>query len=89
MAVLPIPGKIYINDFPDKALYVIKRNSVVIGEFQGLINTDENGNHVAFLYGTTVQSGDIITADYFTPVTVVSTDIDTYNGKPEIIKAYY
>lgn len=52
-------------------------------------NTDEDGKHVAFLYDTDVQSGDVITAEYDKPITVISTGIDTYNGKPEIIKAYY
>ncbi|RDY30326.1 hypothetical protein [Lachnotalea glycerini] len=89
MGVLPIPGKIYLNDFPDKAIYTVKRNDTIIGEFNGLTNDDEGGCHIAFLYGSDIQIGDIITAAHFSPITVVSTSIDTYNGKPEIIKAYY
>lgn len=89
MGLLPVPGKIYLNDFPDKTLYTITRNNVIVGKSDGLTNRDEDGKHIAFLFGTDIQIGDVISADYIKPVTVNLTGIDTYNGKPEIIKAYY
>jgi hypothetical protein len=89
MGFLPIPGEMYINDFPDKASYTVLRNNTVMGNFEGLTNKDEDGNHVAFLYGADIQIGDILTADYVKPIQVKSTEIDTYEGNPAIIKAYY
>lgn len=89
MSFLPVPGKIYLNDFPDKTSYTITRNNVFLGKSDGLTNKDEEGNHIAFLFGTDIQVSDVISSDYTKPVTVISTGIDTYNGNPEIIKAYY
>lgn len=89
MGVLPIPGKIYLNDFPDKSTYSIYRANNLITKADGLTNTDESGNHIAFLYGTDVIAGDTIQAKNGISYLVKFTDIDDYNGKHSIIKAYY
>ena len=89
MGSLPIPGEMYINDFPDKSLYTVIRENHTVGNYDGLPNEDEDGRHIAFLYGADIQNGDMLSAEYKRSITVVSTDIDTYNGKPSIIKAYY
>jgi len=89
MGMIPIPGKMYLNDFPDKITYTIVRNGEIISKSDGLTNDDENGNHIAFLYGTDIQTGDTISSDFSGKYQVKSTGIDTYRGNPEIIKAYY
>lgn len=89
MGFLPIPGEMYLNDYPDKARYAIYRADSLIAETDGLTNTDEDGKHFAFLYGTDVAAGDVIKTRSGRTYAVKFTDTDDYNGKPAIIKAYY
>lgn len=89
MGFLPIPGEIYLNDFPDKSSYSIYRSGNLIANAEGLTNSDEDGKHIAFLYGTNVIAGDVIQAKNGKSYTVSFTDTDEYNGEPSIIKAYY
>lgn len=89
MGFLPIPGEIYLNDFPDKSAYSIYRSGNLIASAEGLTNSDEDGNHIAFLYGTNIIAGDVIQSKNGKSYTVTFTDTDEYNGKPSIIKAYY
>lgn len=89
MGFLPVPGKVYLNDFPDKSVYSIYRSDSLVARAEGLTNSDEDGKHIAFLYGTDVISGDVIQAKNGKTFTVNFTDIDEYNGKPSIIKAYF
>ena len=89
MGFLPIPGEIYLNDFPDKSTYSIYRSGNLIAKVDGLTNSDEDGKHIAFLYGTDVIVGDVIQAKSGKSYTVISTDTDEYDGEPSIIKAYY
>lgn len=89
MGILPVPGEIYLDDFPDKAPYAISRNGQHVSVYDGLTNTDDGGNHVAFLYGSDIQAGDFISSPDGFSFTVKSTGIDTYEGKPSIVKAHY
>lgn len=89
MGFLPIPGEMYLNDFPDKACYSIYRNDVLVTKADGLTNSDEDGKHFAFLYGTDVIAGDVIQTNSGRTYVVKFTDTDDYNGKPAIIKCYY
>lgn len=89
MGFLPIPGEMYINDFPDKTCYSIYRNNDIVSKSDGLTNSDEDGKHIAFLYGTDVIAGDVIRSVNGKSYVVKYTDTDEYNGKPTIIKAYY
>ncbi|MCM1246457.1 MAG: hypothetical protein NC293_12520 [Roseburia sp.] len=89
MGFLPIPGEMYLNDAPDKTHYSILRSGNLASQADGLTNTDEDGKHIAFLYGTDVVSGDTIQTANGKSYTVKFTDTDDYNGKPAIIKAYY
>ncbi len=89
MGVLLIPGEMYLNDFPDKSSYSIYRNDNLIAEADGIINSDEDGKHIAFLYGTDVMAGDKIRSSNGKSYVVEFTDVDEYNGKPAIIKAYF
>lgn len=89
MGFLPIPGEIYLNDFPDKTCYSIYRNNDLVTKADGLTNTDEDGKHIAFLYGTDVAAGDNIRSNDGKFYDVKFTDTDDYSGKPSIVKAYY
>lgn len=89
MGFLPIPGKMYLNDFPDKSCYSIYRNNELTSNSEGIMNSDEDGKHFAFLYGTNVSAGDVIQLKNGKSYVVKFTDTDDYNGEPAIIKAYY
>ncbi|WP_338754240.1 hypothetical protein [Bacillus sp. FJAT-52991] len=90
MASLPIPAKIYFNDFSfDLVTYSIKRNSEVIASAQGLSNKDEDGTHIGFLIDTDIKVGDVLISPYNESFVVSRIGYDTYNGNPEMIKAYY
>lgn len=89
MGFLPIPGEMYINDFPDKICYSIYRNDTLLTKTDGLTNSDEDGKHIAFLYGTDINAGDKIQTANGKSYIVKFIDTDDYNGKPAIIKAYY
>ncbi len=89
MGFLPIPGEMYLNDFPDKSCYFIYRNNKLIVKSYGLTNSDEDGKHIAFLYGTNVVAGDTIQSTNGKSYIVKFTDTDYYNENPAIIKAYY
>lgn len=89
MAELPVSAKTYFDDFSFALLsYKIKRSGSVISTLQGLSNDDEYGSHIAFLYGSDIQTCDILSGDgneYF----IKEVKTDTYKGNPELIKAYY
>lgn len=89
MGFLPVPGEIYLNDFPDKSCYSIYRNDVFVAKSDGLTNSDEDGKHIAFLYGIDIIAGDTIQAVNGQSYIVKFVDTDDYNGKPAIVKAYY
>lgn len=89
MGIIPIPAEMYFNDFPDKMSYSVMRDSKLICVADGLTNTDEDGRHIAFLYGIDVQSGDTLSTSYGDIYVVRTVSIDTYNGKPALTKAYY
>ena len=89
MGFLPIPGEMYLNDFPDKSVYSIYRSGNLIAKVDGLTNSGENGKHIAFLYGTDIIAGDTIQSKNGKSYIVRFTKTDEYNGHPSIIKAYY
>lgn len=89
MATLPIPAKMFFDDFSfDLVTYQIERNSKAVTSTKGLANKDEHGKHIYFLIGTDVQIGDTLRSNNESFV-VGRIDYDTYNGTPEMIKAYY
>ncbi|MEA0555600.1 hypothetical protein U1P98_12820 [Lysinibacillus irui] len=89
MAALPIPANQYFNDFSfDLIEYEVKRKNVIVGNFKGLLNKDENGRHIAFLMDASILPGDVLTASHQSFV-IRSIEHDHYNGTPELLKAYY
>lgn len=90
MASLPIPAKIYFNDFSfDLVTYSVKRNSEIVASIQGLANKDEDGKHIGFLIGSDIKTGDVLTSSDNEYFIVTRISYDTYNGNREMIKAYY
>ncbi len=89
MASLPVPAKTFFNDFVfDLLNYGIERNSIIIATLQGLANKDEDGKHIAFLLPCDVQVGDVL-INGSRRFAVKNIEFDLYNGRPELLKAYY
>lgn len=89
MTSLPVSAKTYFDDFAfDLVEYSVKRNSNVIGSYQGLLNEDEDGHHIAFLIGADIKVGDVLTAGNKSYI-IKSIDFDTYNGNSELMKTYF
>lgn len=89
MASLPIPAKDFFRDFDFDLLdYKVLRASQRVAELKGMLNKDDDGQHIAFLLGFDILPGDILAHGPKT-YTIKSVDFDTYNGNPEMIKAYY
>ncbi|EPY07450.1 hypothetical protein PAALTS15_10005 [Paenibacillus alvei TS-15] len=89
MATLPVPARIFFNDFAFELVdYSVKRNSEVVSSASGL-PSDENGRrYIAFLMDASIICGDILTSDSGS-FEVTEIAYDSYNGKPDMIKAYY
>lgn len=89
MASLPVSAKTYFKDFAfDLVNYDIERNSNIIATLQGLANKDEGGKHIAFLLPCDIQIGDVLMHENLR-LLVKNIEVDTFDGKPELLKAYY
>jgi len=89
MGVLPIPAKMYFDDFSFELLnYALIRNSQTISNLNGLIDSDEDGKHIKFLIGPDIAVNDVLSLGNKSYI-VSSIEFDTFNGKLEIIKAYF
>lgn len=88
MAELPVSGDQFFRDFSFSLLeYQVMRSGKLVSTLKGMTN-DENGeNYIAFLYGAEIREGDVLISDETHVVRKVK--VDTYHGKPEMIKAYY
>lgn len=93
MGILPVPAKLFFEDFSNDLLtYEIYNFQEQIGVFEGLENTDESGKHIEFLVEDkpNIQVGNTITTqDKLNKYTVKNIEYDHYDGKPELLKAYY
>lgn len=86
MSELPVSAKTYFDDFSFSLIsYKIKRSNSTL---QGLPNDDEYGTHIAFLYGADIQIGDVLFGDG-EEFYIKKVKTDTFQGNPELIKAYY
>lgn len=89
MGILPIPAKMYFDDFSfDLINYSLIRNSQTITNLNGMIDSDEDGKHIKFLIGSDIKINDVLSSGNKSYI-VSSIDFDTFNGNVEIIKAYY
>lgn len=93
MGHLPIPAKMLFNDFANEVLeYNVLDNGAVIGTYRGLSNSDEDGKYIGFLADDNpviVVNNVICTTDGLEKYQVRQIAYDRYNGKPELLKAYY
>lgn len=93
MSVLPVPASVFFNDFAfDLVNYNIQSDDEIIGSYKGLSNSDEDGNYIGFLISDNpdVSIGNTIcTTDNSKKYQVKNISADTYNDKPELLKAYY
>ena len=93
MGHLPIPAADFFKDFAFDVLeYKVLVNNAVIGTYQGLSNTDEDGNYIGFLMKDQpkISIGDTITTiDGLESFNVRKVSYDRYKGNPELLKAYY
>lgn len=93
MGHLPIPAKMFFNDFANDVLeYNVLDNDTVVGTYRGLANSDEDGRYIGFLVcdNPDISVGNILcTTDGFDKYLVRQISCDRFNGKPELFKAYY
>ncbi len=93
MGHLPIPAVQLFKDFTSEILEynVLDRNSIT-GTYRGLPGDDEEGTYIGFLMKDQPQisvSNTLCTADGLESFTVCHISYDRYNGKAELLKAYY
>ncbi|NCC16569.1 MAG: hypothetical protein EOM28_09500 [Clostridia bacterium] len=93
MGILPIPAKLFFEDFSsDLITYEIFNSQEQTGVFQGIENSDESGRHIGFLVEDkpNIQIGNTITTqDKLNKYTVKNVEYERFAGKPELLKAYY
>ena len=93
MGHLPIPAAMFFDDFASEVLeYSIFADGKVIGTYRGMSNSDEDGNYIGFLMSDhpQISVGNIIsTTDELESFTIQQISYDRYNGKAELLKAYY
>lgn len=93
MGFLPIPAGMFFEDFEQDVLeYNILDHDALISTYRGLSNSDEGGNYIGFLMSDQPQIsiGNIIrTADGLESYKVSQISYDRYEGKAELLKAYY
>lgn len=88
MASLPVPGEQYFRDFAFDAVdYSIERNGTVIASVRGLSNSEYGQAYIHFPLGTDIRPGDVLVSGN-TRFNVRTVEADTYNGKPDLLKAY-
>lgn len=93
MGNLPVPANIFFADFASDILeYNIMDNNALIATYRGLPNSDEGGDYIGFLMSDqpNISVGNTInTSDCLETFKIIQISYDRYNGKPELLKAYY
>jgi hypothetical protein len=93
MGYLPIPVDMYFEDFAMEVLeYNVLNNNNVIGTYQGLSNSDEDGTYIGFKMSDQplISVGNTLcTVDGLEEYQIIKVSYDRYEGKPELLKAYY
>jgi len=86
MAELPIPGSIYLSDFPSERFQVMRNNSLVT-EINGVSNFEHGRHYVHFPLNSDIKVGDTMILEGISRK-ATEIDTDTYLGKPELMKVY-
>lgn len=93
MGHLPIPASMLFSDFSFDVLeYNIIDNKNIVATYRGLSDSDEDGNYIGFIASEQPQisvGNTISTIDGIESFKVIKIAYDRYNGKPELLKAYY
>lgn len=93
MGYLPIPADMYFEDFAMAVLeYNVLDNNNVIGTYQGLSNSDEDGTYIGFKMSDQPQisvGNTLCTVDGLKKYQIIKVSYDRYEGKPELLKAYF
>ncbi len=93
MGYMPIPADMLFKDFAMKVLeYNVLTNNSVAGTYQGVPGDDEDGEYIGFRMSDQPQIsvGDTLcTVDGLENYHVTKVSFDRYEGKPELLKAYY
>lgn len=93
MGHLPIPAAMFFDDFASEVLeYNVIDNGNDVGTYRGMSNSDGDGDYIGFLVNDQphVSVGNTITtSDGLEMFKIVQISYDRYNGKPELLKAYY
>lgn len=93
MGFLPIPAAMLFKDFSFEVLeYTVLDGNITVGTYCGLYGSDENGRHISFLMSDQPQisvGNTLRTSDGLESFTIRKISYDRYNGKAELLKAYY
>lgn len=81
-----------INSFIERSgiMYSIERNSKIISEHKGLINTEQSTGkrYIGFYPDVDIQTGDFVTNPFGDKYYVSNREIQTFTGKPHQLKCY-
>ena len=93
MGCLPIPVDMYFEDFAMDVLeYNVLNNNNVTATYQALSNIDEDGPYIGFKMSDQPQisvGNTLCTTDGLEKYQIIKVSYDLYEGKPELLKAYY
>ena len=93
MGHMPISADMLFQDFAMEVLeYNVLNDKSVVGTYPGIPGDDENGNYIGFRMDDQPQisvGNALRTVDGLEHYQVTSVSYDRYNGKPELLKAYY
>ena len=89
MPEIPIPAEIYFKDFAfDLVKYKVERKGKSIATIEGLPNIESGERYIHFPLGSDIAVGDELCSGT-TYLAIRKISIETYQGKPAIIKAIY
>ncbi len=93
MGDLPVPAAMFFDDFASGILeYNVLDDDVLIATYHGMANSDEDGDYIGFLMSDQpkISAGNTIkTSDGLETFKIIQISYDRYNGKAELLKAYY
>jgi len=79
----------HFRDFAfDLVKYNVKRKNSNVATVEGLPDMEDGIRYIHFPYGNDVKVGDVLCSDDL-ELTITKISIDTYQGKPELLKAHY
>lgn len=93
MGHMPISADMLFRNFAIEVLeYNVLNNNFLTGTYQGLPGDDEDGQYICFRMSDQPQisvGNTLRTIDELENHQITNISYDRYEGKPEILKAYY